>query len=135
MDQKQFSEYVINGITVQFPQLKEHCIIKPNGVIDVEYSSRNNKLILWLTTQDKEITIGLSGNHELGDFHTHMSLFGANTPKEELIEAINLIKKIINDEVEIIYSSVLGYFLGDIDETEEYRQPGELISINFWSSL
>lgn len=77
---------------------------KPNGVADIEYYSKQLNIILWLTTQDKEITVGISGNHEFTDYHIHMSLFGASICDEELKEAIDLIKRIITNEEEIIYS-------------------------------
>jgi hypothetical protein len=52
MDQEEFSNYIISGLLKQLPQFEEHCIYKPNGVADIEYYSKQLKVILWLTTQD-----------------------------------------------------------------------------------
>jgi hypothetical protein len=64
-----------------------------------------------------------------------MSLFGANTSDEELKEAINVIKRIITNREEIIYSNISGYSLGNIDDMREKRQPGEQIKITYWDEL
>jgi len=135
LDQREFSNYVILKMLEYFPQFTEHCIAQPGDVVDIEYKSSAGLLTLWLTTRDKEITIGFSGNNNLGDFHTHMSLYGANTPDEELAEAFKLIEAIISDELTIVYSTVLGYTLRDIDEIREYQQPNELIGETKWSKL
>jgi hypothetical protein len=113
----------------------EHCVVKPEGIVDIEYKSPQGLLTLWLTTQNKEITIGFSGNQNLGDFHTHMSLYGANTPDEELKEAVKLIEDIISDRLTIVYSSILGYTLLDLEEIREYQQANELIGVTSWSKL
>ena len=135
MEQAEFSDYIIPKLLEHFPQFTEHCIAKPGGVVDIEYKSPQGLLTLWLTTQDKEITIGFSGNNDLGDFHTHMSLFGANTPDEEVTEAIKFIEDIISDRLTIVYSTVLGYTLRDLEEIREYQQPNELIGATAWSKL
>ena len=135
MEQQEFSDYIIPQLLKQFPQFKEACIYKPNGIVDIEYKSKQGLLTLWITTQDKEITIGFSGGKNLDDFHTHMSLFGANTPDEELNEAINFINDIMNDKELIIHSTVLGYLLGDINEIRKHAMPGEIIKDDVWSNL
>jgi hypothetical protein len=104
-------------------------------VVDIEYKSNKKRLTLWLTTQDEEITIGFTGLETLNDWHTHMSLFGASTPEEEINEAVKLIHNIISDKTPIIYSSVLGYFLGNINETKEFQEPGEIIESTYWNKL
>jgi len=135
ISQKEYTDYTIPKLLEYFPQFIEHCVIQPNDVVNIEYLSKNKKLELWITTQDKEITIGLSGKEQLNDWHTHMSLFGANTPDEELREAAILLTAIITDEKVITYSSVSGYFLGRREDIEKYRQPGEVIRSYYWSEL
>jgi hypothetical protein len=135
MEQKEFSNFVVPRLLEQFPQFKEVCIYTPNGVVYIAYKSNQGLLTLLISTQDKEITIGFSENENLFGFHTHMSMFGATTPGEEIEEAINLINDIIGDRETIIYSSIEGYMLGDINEIRKHQQPDELIGTTVWSKL
>jgi len=135
MEQKEFTNYIIPKINDRFPQFKDFCTLKSNDIIDIDFKSKNNNLTLWLTTQDKEITLGFTGDQDC-DWHTHMSLFGANTPDEELQVAINLIDNIINDKEQIIHSTELGYFItDDIEGLNKYKQPNEIIKTFYWSEL
>ena len=135
MEQKEFTNYIIPKIIDRFPQFENLCTIKPNDIIDIDYKSPRGKLTFWLTTQDKEITVGFTGDTEC-DWHTHMSLFGANTPDEELDEAVQLIDSILNGKEKIIYSTVLGYFItDDIDGVDKYKQENEIIKTFYWSDL
>ena len=81
MEQKKFTEFVIPKIIDSFSQLKSQCITKPNNIIDIEYASNNNKILLITTTQDREITVGYSQDQAL-DCHVHMNMLGANAPEE-----------------------------------------------------
>ncbi len=135
MEQKEFTNYVTPKIIDRFPQFRGLCTTKSKDIVDIDYKSQRGKLTLWLTTQNKEITIGFTGDTEC-DWHTHMSLFGANTPDEEVEEAIKLIDKILTDKEKIVYSTVLGYFIaGDIEGIEKYKQEDEIIKIFYWSDL
>ena len=135
MQQKEFTNYVIKKIIDRFPEFKNFCTIKPNDVIDIDFKSKKGYLTLWLTTEDKEITIGFTGDDDC-DWHTHMSLFGANTPDEELQEAIVLIDNIINGREEIVHSTEFGYFItDDIEDVNKSRQPNEIIKTLFWRDL
>jgi hypothetical protein len=135
MEQKEFTEYIIPKIIDRFPQFKDECTIKHNNIIDIEYKSRKGKLIFWLTTQDKEITVGFKGDTKC-DWHTHMSLFGANIPDKELEEAIKLIDNILTDKEMIVHSTVFGYFITDnINGINKYKQKDEIIKTFYWSDL
>ena len=135
MNQKEFTDYIIPKIIDHFPQFKDLCTAKPNDIVDIDYKSNKGKVTFWLTTQDREITLGFTGDTEC-DWHTHMNLFGANTPDEELQVAIDLIQKIISDKENIVYSNIQGYYLtNNIDEINKYQTTGETFEIFKWSDL
>ena len=136
MNQKEFTEYIIPKIIDHFPQFQDLCTVKPNGIIDIDYKSNKGKIIFWLTTQDKEITLGFTGDTEC-DWHTHMSLFGANTPDEELKVAVDIIDRIINDKENIVHSNIRGYCPTEltIDKINEQREKDEILEVLKWSDL
>lgn len=135
MEQKYFTDYIIPKLVDRFPQFAKCCTVKPNDIGDIDYKSPQGKLTLWITTQDKEITVGFTGMPDC-DWHTHMSLFGANTPEEELNAAIHLIHDILNDYEPIIYSNLNGYFLtDDISELGNNLSYNETVQIFRWSEL
>lgn len=108
MEQKEYTEYVIPKLLEHFPMFENDITIRPEGITDIDHKSNRGKLVLWITTQDKEITIGLTCD-EKGDWHTHMSLFGANTPDEEIEVAVGIINDIIGDRLLIVNSEEHGY--------------------------
>ena len=135
MEQKEFTDYIISKILDRFPQFKDLCIVKPNNIIDIDYKSKKGKLTFWLTTQNKEITLGFTGDTQC-DWHAHMSLFGANTPNEELHVAIDLINDILSDKTKIIHSSIRGFYcIVNISEENEYKEKNEVINVFKWSDL
>ncbi|HEX7902266.1 MAG TPA: hypothetical protein VF487_00205 [Chitinophagaceae bacterium] len=136
MNQKEFTNYIIPKIIDRFPQFKDLCTIKPNDIIDIDYKSNQGKLTFWLTTQDKEVTLGFTGDTDC-DWHTHMSLFGANTPDEELEVVVDFIDKVINDKKLIVHSSIQGYYPTDdtIDEITKEQEQGETLEVFKWSDL
>ncbi len=135
MQQKEFTNYIIPKIIDRFPEFKNFCTIKPNDVIDIDFKSKKGYLTLWLTTEDKEITIGFTGDN-VCNWHTHMMLFGANTPDEELQAAIFFIDNIINDRQEIMHSTETGYFItDDIEYLNKSKQPNEIIETLYWRDL
>jgi len=136
MNQKEFTEYIIPKLVGHFPQFKDFITLKPNDIIDIDYKSNNGKLVFWLTTQDREITLGITGETEC-DWHTHMSLFGANEPDEELSYAINFIEEVITDKKIIVHSNLLGFYPTDepIIELEKQKEDKEKLKFYKWSEL
>ncbi len=115
MTQEQFTSYILQGLINTFPQFANCITQKPEDVIDIDYNSNKGNLTLWITTQDKEITIGFEDNMNT-DWHTHMSCFGANMPQEQLEAAIDFIRNILNDTETILFSEELGHHLDDSTE-------------------
>ena len=111
------------------------CTKRPNNIIDINYQSNKGSLIFWITTENKEITIGFTGDND-GDWHTHMTLFGATTPDEELEIACYFLNDIINDRKKIIHSSIVGYHPTDNVEREiTNKAKEEILEVFNWSDI
>lgn len=118
MEQEEYTEYVIPKLLEHFPMFVNDLTVQPDGITDIDHKSRNGKLILWITTQDKEITIGFTSDDK-SDWHTHMNLFGANTPDEEINVAVDIINEIIGDKLLIVHSEEHGYIPYHSDEEDK----------------
>ncbi|MFD0766625.1 hypothetical protein ACFQZI_17320 [Mucilaginibacter lutimaris] len=66
---------------------------------------------LWITTQDKEITIGFEGKPQLNDWHTRVTSYDLGLIDNDIKDAIKIIENIINDKEEIACSNINGYTL------------------------
>lgn len=135
MEQKEFTDYIIPKMIERFPQFRELCEDKPNDITDINYKSDKGKITFWITTQYREITLGFTGDSDC-DWHTHMSLFGAETPDEELAAACAFIDDIINDRMKIIHSSIVGYYpTNNVEEEIANKMNEEIFEIFNWSDL
>jgi hypothetical protein len=135
MDQKAYSDYILSRLLKEFPQFIDYYIYKDDIVI-IEYPSKAGLVKLWITTQDLELTIGLEGKVPKWDWHTHMSLFSAYEPDDELREASQLIKNILIGNEYIVSNSELGYSISDNpDKAIENRMDNEIVEIKKWFDL
>ena len=135
MDQKKYSDYILNGLLIGFPQFIDYYTIIED-IVKIEYPSKAGLLKLWITTQDMELTIGLEGNEPKWDWHTHISQFSAYEPEDELREAIKLIKNILVDNETIAFSSSLGYYLTyNQFEDMKNKRSDEVLEFKKWSEL
>jgi hypothetical protein len=110
LNQKQYSDYILHGILENFPFFKNYYYIQ-NDILFIEYPSRTGLLKLWITTQDIEVTIGLDNKDGNCEWHTHMSLYSAYEPKDELREIINLINRIFAGQELIVFNNGAAYYL------------------------
>jgi len=131
MTQKEFTDFIIPKMIDKFPQFAQLCTSKSDDITDIDNKSNKGKLTFSVTTQDKEITLGFTGDTDC-DWHTHMSLFEANTPDEELEAANKFISDIIFDKKKIIHSSIHGYYPTDKNVTSD---KSEIVEIFKWSDL
>ncbi|MEP7251401.1 MAG: hypothetical protein ABI683_03450 [Ginsengibacter sp.] len=136
MNQKEFTDYIIPKIIDRFPQFKDLCTVKPNDIIDIDYKSQYGKLTFWLTTQDKEITLGFTGDNEC-DWHIHITPYSEDLPDEQLAIAIDFINNILSDKKKIVHSNISGYWVADknIDEILKEQEENETLEIFKWSDL
>jgi hypothetical protein len=135
MTQKEYSDYILDGLLNQFPEFDE-CVSFQNDIATIQIFSKLRMLNFWITTQDSELTIGFEGNDPKWDWHTHMSLFNAYEPDDEIRVASKLIQDILTDKESIICSNKKGYSLVDsIDELMKEKDNDETIDIKKWSEL
>lgn len=135
MNQKEYSDYVLDKILKEFPQFIDYYDYK-NDIVIIEFPSPAGLLKLWITTQDTELTIGVEGKEPKWDWHTHMSLFSAYEPDDEIREASQLIKSIFSGNEYIVSNSELGYSITDNpDDAFENRKDNEKVEIKKWNEL
>lgn len=135
MNQKEYSDNILDRILKVFPQFIDYYSYKDDVVI-IEFPSPAASVKLWISTQDTELTIGLEGKEPKWDWHTHMSLFGAYKPDDEFREASQLIKNIFSGYEYIVCNSELGYSIADNpDESIDNRKDNEIVEIKRWDDL
>ncbi len=136
MNQKEFTDYIIPKIIDRFPQFKDFCTDKSNDIIDINYESTNRKLIFWLTTQDREITLGFTHDNK-SDWHIHFTQYTEDVPDEQLESIIEFIKNLLYDEKIIVHSNISGYWVAEdkIDEIIKENEENEIIEFFIWSEL
>lgn len=89
LNQQEYSNFIQKNLEQIFPEFIDF-YRHEDDIYILEYPSGKKELILWISTQDDELSIGLDRNSEC-IWHTHMSLFGAYEPENELKEAIEFI--------------------------------------------
>ena len=135
LNQNEFSKYILNGLLQRFPQFIDYYKLE-NDIMTIEYPSKTGLLILWITTQDNEITIGFDNSEGNCDWHTHMSQYSAYEPEDELREVINLTNNILIGNETIVYNSSLGYYLTDNpEETIKNKLEGETLELKKWHEI
>lgn len=120
------SEYFIENFKHLEFKKKEH----EDLTVDFEIKSPSNKLTLWISSMSKEISIGFEDTCGKSDWHIHMSLFGANSPKEQLQVMSDLINQIIDGKKRIAFNTNEGYFL-----TKNLEEKNELTTLRNWNEL
>jgi hypothetical protein len=134
MNQKEYSNYILDKLLKEFPQFIDYYNYK-DDVIIIEFPSPAGFVKLWITTQDSELTIGLEGKVPKMDWHTHMSLFSAYEP-DEFREASQLIKNIFGGKEYIVFNSELGYSIAESpNDAIENRKDNEKVEIKKWNDL
>ncbi|MFV8837414.1 hypothetical protein [Salinimicrobium soli] len=125
MTQENYSMYARKELLSSFPYFSDYERFE-NDVYIVEFPSPHQTVLLWVSTQDKEITIGFDQNKDCV-WHMHMSQLGANEIQDELKEVIHLIKRIINgSELIAIDSEKEIYLTSDTFENEKIKKWNEL---------
>ena len=137
MNQQAFTKYIMAELTQRFPAFQPVKLEANADIQEIQYKSKQGKLTLWVSTANKEVTIGFAGD-TANDWHTHMNLSGARTAEAELDAAIRQIKAIVEDKQLIIHSTVYGYFPGDAEDlanSQKHRQEQERIQTFYWNEL
>ena len=114
LNQQEYSDYIQRHLLQVFPEFSDYCRFETDVYI-VEYPSIKNDLVLWISTQDDELTVGFDKDGEC-IWHTHMSLFGAYEPESELNAAVNFIKGIFEGREIIVTNSKNKIYVTDTPE-------------------
>jgi len=137
MTQQAFTDYIFAALIKRFPAFQLAEMSAATSIQEIHCRSKQEKITLWLSTADKEITLGFAGDTS-NDWHTHMNLSGAQTPEAELEAAIRYIEAIVENKQMIIHSTVYGYFPGDAEDlanSQKHRQEQEHIQTFYWKDL
>ena len=119
LNQQEYSNFIQKNLEQIFPEI-------------LEYPSGKKELILWISTQDDELSIGLDRNSEC-IWHTHMSLFGAYEPESELKEAIEFINGLFDGRQIIVINEKNEIYVTDTQEkTNEF---GNKVLLKSWNDF
>lgn len=136
MNQSEFSVFAEKYIRNNLPLFGKTIHYKEDDSFDCSIQSNRKLLSLWISTYDSEITIGFEDVNGRSDWHTHMSLFNAYEPEEELFTMKNLIEAILLDTEPIIFSSKHGYTLtNNVEEDLADKGLDEIKTVFLWSQL
>jgi len=136
MKQSEFSNLAKEHIVKHYPLFIGNLNFKQDGSFDCSIKSKTGRLSVWIATYDCEITIGFEDAEGKCDWHTHMSLFGANEPKVEPNAMSQLLDSILSDKEPIVFSSKSGFTLTDnINEDINQKEDDETITVYKWTEL
>lgn len=102
LNQKEFTEFIKNGLLSKFPIFSDFLRIE-NNILTIEYPSRTKQIELWITTQDLEITIGMDDKDGNCLLHFHITQTESYNRGNELISAIDSINNILNGTEMLIF--------------------------------
>ena len=131
LNQQEYSNFIQKNLEQIFPEFID--FYRHEGDIYIlEYPSGKKELILWISTQDDELSIGLDRNSEC-IWHTHMSLFGAYEPENELKEAIEFINGLFDGRQIIVINEKNEIYVTDTQEkTNEF---GNKVLLKSWNDF
>lgn len=133
MDQRDFTDYIVAKFLEAFPRMTQYTVDDHFDVGYLELASSNEKLKILVSTRDMMLTIGFSAGPGLFGWHRHMP--ENKSLNEQMREASTIIREITHCKKGIVYSSVLGYFPGDLEDLEnirKHREEGEIIELGWW---
>jgi len=135
LNQKEFSDFIKNGLLQEFPYFSDYLKTK-NDIITIEYLSPKKTSIFWITTQDLEITIGFDDCDGNCTWHTHMSLYNAYEPKDELTTSIEVIKNIFSGiEILVCESDSVIYLTKNPEEEIKSNEDNRILEFKKWTEI
>jgi len=135
LNQKEFSDFIKNGLIQEFPYFTDYLRTK-DDIITIEYPSVKKTSTFWITTQDLEITIGFDNNEGNCSWHSHMSLFGAYEPEDELKTSIELIKHIFNGtEILVFESGSITFLTKNPEEEIANAENNQILEFKKWTEI
>jgi len=131
LDQQEYSDYIQRNLEQIFPEFSDYYRFEKDVYI-VEYPSPKKDLVLWISTQDYEITVGFDIDGECV-WHTHMSLFGAYEPESELNAMVKYIKGIFEGREIIVTNSENKIYV--TDTPEETTESDDKVILKQWKDF
>jgi hypothetical protein len=131
LSQEEYSNYIQKNLEQSFPQFIDYCRYEDDVYI-LEYPNPKNELILWVSTQDDEVSIGLDKESECL-WHTHMSQFGAYEPESELKEAIKFISELFDGKQLIVTNEKNEIYV--TDKPEKTNELGNNVHFKSWNNF
>lgn len=136
IDQQEYTHLLKECLSNNFESLNLKTKPHDDNSIDFEIESPSKELKLWISSMNREISIGFEDKNGISDWHTHMSLFGANFPNEQLTLMTELVNHILTGNEKIAHSSVHGFYLTDDYENElKNKIEKEEIYLKEWNEL
>lgn len=107
-----------------------------SDLVDIEFTSPKTRLKVIVSSQDSEVSLFFEDPNSISDWHTHMSLFGANEIQEQIEKSLELIQELIFGNLKIVESSKRGFWISDDMENEtKFADKDERISLVKWHDL
>lgn len=103
--------------------------------IDFEIENPSKELRLWISSMNKEISIGFEDKKGTTNWHAHMSSLGANFPKEQLDIMIKIVNKIISGNEKIVCNSKNGYYLTYNIEKDKIDEENNDLILKNWKEI
>ena len=129
-----YATHVRGAVLHTLPRLAPYMSEAREGalVIRVPHPAIPSGLVL--STEGDEITVGFR------QWHTHGELLAGTSPARQIQAALDLLERILEDEVLLAISYVDGEFVDawvtdDPSKEERYAQPNEKLRIGTWSEL
>jgi hypothetical protein len=129
-----YATEVRGALLERLPRLAPYMTEGDAGTLTVRVPHGNIPTGLVLTTEGDEVTIGFDR------WHTHGELLGGASPREHLLAALDLVERILEDEVQLAISYIDGAFddawvVVDPAMEQKYAAPNEQLRIGTWSEL
>lgn len=131
LSQQEYSNYIQKNLEQIFPQFIDYYRYEDDIYI-LEYPSQKKELILGVSTQDDEISIGLDRNSEC-IWHTHMSIFGVYEPENELNKSAEFISSLFEGRQIVVTGEKNEVYVTDTpDDIDEF---GNKLILKSWNDF
>jgi hypothetical protein len=129
-----YAQQVRRSVLEILPRLAPYLHDGPEGSLSIAVPHPRIPTGLLINTEGDEITIGFQ------EWHTHGDMLGGDSPEQHLRAALEFVRRILEDEVQLVISYVDGAFRDawvteDPAKDEKYSEPNEELLIGTWSEL
>jgi hypothetical protein len=134
-NQKGISEKLVNRFKLE-RGLNGYEVSWVGDIANIEFKSPKGLLKAHVNSGGEEISVFFEDPDKRTDWHTHMSLFGANEVDEQIEKSIEWMKNLISGVESISQSSKYGLWIWDSEKlVDEYADEDEIVKIVKWADL